>query len=310
MIPADTFKKNAEKASPPEPEETDKASRSRIAMLSLTALGVVYGDIGTSPLYAFREALPGSSPAMTRCSAYCRMIFWSLTIVVTLKYLLLLMRADNNGEGGILALAGAAQAVAAATKLQKDDADLDRRVRRRAALWRRNDHAGDFRAQRRGRPANRQVTGSTPSSFRSRSRFWPGSFSCSRGARNASAPISVRLPWSGSSCWPRSASFRSGTIRASSRALSPVYAVFFFVAERRNRLHHPGRGVSGGDRRRGALRGYGAFRQGADPPGLVSVRPAMPVLNYFGQGALRAGRSGQRGAAFLSASRPIGPATR
>ena len=85
-------------------QRDDKSKRTRIAMLSLTALGVVYGDIGTSPLYAFREALKGVEPTVDAVLGILSMIVWSLTIVVTLKYLLLLMRADNNGEGGILAL--------------------------------------------------------------------------------------------------------------------------------------------------------------------------------------------------------------
>ncbi|HKJ74827.1 MAG TPA: KUP/HAK/KT family potassium transporter, partial [Alphaproteobacteria bacterium] len=72
--------------------------------MSLTALGVVYGDIGTSPLYAFRQALSGAEPSEDAVFGILSLIVWSLMIVVTLKYLLLLMRADNKGEGGILAL--------------------------------------------------------------------------------------------------------------------------------------------------------------------------------------------------------------
>ena len=96
-------KKNGTPASNGE-EQGEKPARGRIAILSLTALGVVYGDIGTSPLYAFREALAGVEPDVDAVLGILSMIVWSLTIVVTLKYLLLLMRADNNGEGGILAL--------------------------------------------------------------------------------------------------------------------------------------------------------------------------------------------------------------
>src|SRR5215831_15374401 len=76
--------------------------------LTLGSLGVVYGDIGTSPLYAFREAVVAASQAgvITRANVLgvLSLILWALIIVVTLKYVLLLLRADNNGEGGTLSL--------------------------------------------------------------------------------------------------------------------------------------------------------------------------------------------------------------
>lgn len=77
------------------------------AALCLTALGVVYGDIATSPLYAFREALHNmASDSRTPESilGILSLIFWALIILVSIKYLLIIMRADNHGEGGILAL--------------------------------------------------------------------------------------------------------------------------------------------------------------------------------------------------------------
>lgn len=82
----------------------DESERSRIARLSLAALGIVYGDIGTSPLYAFRQALAGVTIDQLTILGILSMIVWALVIVVSLKYLLLIMRADNKGEGGILAL--------------------------------------------------------------------------------------------------------------------------------------------------------------------------------------------------------------
>jgi KUP system potassium uptake protein len=73
--------------------------------LALGSIGVVYGDIGTSPLYAFREAVNASGP-VTRETVLgvLSLILWALIVVVTLKYVLLLLRADNNGEGGTLSL--------------------------------------------------------------------------------------------------------------------------------------------------------------------------------------------------------------
>lgn len=75
--------------------------------LAMGALGVVYGDIGTSPLYAFRESFReenGLAVSGENVLGVLSLIFWSLVIVITVKYLLFVMRADNRGEGGILAL--------------------------------------------------------------------------------------------------------------------------------------------------------------------------------------------------------------
>jgi KUP system potassium uptake protein len=76
-------------------------------VLTLAALGVVYGDIGTSPLYAFRECFHSSHgmvPDAAHVLGVLSLIFWSLVAIVSLKYLVFVMRADNRGEGGILAL--------------------------------------------------------------------------------------------------------------------------------------------------------------------------------------------------------------
>jgi KUP system potassium uptake protein len=83
-------------------------SRKRDALLTLGALGVVFGDIGTSPLYAMREtvlATGGTAPGQAAIFGALSLILWALVIIVTLKYVVLIMRADNNGEGGVLALA-------------------------------------------------------------------------------------------------------------------------------------------------------------------------------------------------------------
>src|SRR5688572_32810798 len=82
--------------------------RSGMGLLALGALGVVYGDIGTSPLYAFRESLDAHGHELavdtTNVLGILSLIFWSLIIVISIKYLVFVMRADNDGEGGILAL--------------------------------------------------------------------------------------------------------------------------------------------------------------------------------------------------------------
>lgn len=79
----------------------------RLAHLSLAALGVVFGDIATSPLYAIRECFHGEfAIAVTPANVLgvLSLVFWSLMLVVSLKYLTFILRADNNGEGGVLAL--------------------------------------------------------------------------------------------------------------------------------------------------------------------------------------------------------------
>jgi KUP system potassium uptake protein len=77
-----------------------------IHTLALGALGVVFGDIGTSPLYAFREAFEHQDLEVTETNALgvASIAFWALIVIITVKYLALVMRADNRGEGGILAL--------------------------------------------------------------------------------------------------------------------------------------------------------------------------------------------------------------
>src|SRR5450432_1432484 len=75
--------------------------------LALTALGVVYGDIGTSPLYAFQVALTGIGhpvPTAADVLGIVSLIFWALMMMVSLKYVIFVLLADNDGEGGILAL--------------------------------------------------------------------------------------------------------------------------------------------------------------------------------------------------------------
>jgi len=74
------------------------------ALLSLFALGIVFGDIGTSPIYAFQQSVPTGVASVANILGTASLIFWALMIVVSLKYLVFVLRADNDGEGGILAL--------------------------------------------------------------------------------------------------------------------------------------------------------------------------------------------------------------
>src|SRR3954466_11283374 len=101
------------------PQGSDLAARhdgeghSGFWALTIGSIGVVYGDIGTSPLYAFRAAIvaatAGGEVTAAAVLGVLSLIFWALIIIVTLKYVLLLLRADNNGEGGTLTLLALAQ---------------------------------------------------------------------------------------------------------------------------------------------------------------------------------------------------------
>ncbi len=93
------------------------ASRTKISGLTLAALGVVFGDIGTSPLYTMREVFAGHHPLATTADnvlGILSLILWSLILVVTVKYVTFILRADNRGEGGIMALIALAKSSAAA----------------------------------------------------------------------------------------------------------------------------------------------------------------------------------------------------
>src|SRR5258708_19740331 len=86
---------------------SSKRGNPKLAALTLAALGVVYGDIGTSPLYAFKEAFSGSHGLPlneANVLAGLSLMFWSLMLIVSLKYVTMMLRFDNRGEGGILAL--------------------------------------------------------------------------------------------------------------------------------------------------------------------------------------------------------------
>ncbi|HEV8691134.1 MAG TPA: KUP/HAK/KT family potassium transporter, partial [Ideonella sp.] len=112
-----TFKQGA-----PEVTLDNHPQRHSLGALTLGAIGVVYGDIGTSPLYTVKEIfLPATGVALNEANLIgaVSVIFWALMFVVTLKYVLLILRADNRGEGGALALTAlASHAVAGKPRLR------------------------------------------------------------------------------------------------------------------------------------------------------------------------------------------------
>ena len=90
------------------------SSKSSLATLTLGAIGVVYGDIGTSVLYAIKEIFGSGHVPFTQDNVFgvLSIVFWTLTVIVSLKYVTLVLRADNHGEGGLVAmLALASQSV-------------------------------------------------------------------------------------------------------------------------------------------------------------------------------------------------------
>ena len=104
------------------PDELVSASKSSLATLTLGAIGVVYGDIGTSVLYAMKEVFGSGHVPFTPDNIYgiLSIFFWTLTVIVSLKYVVLVLRADNHGEGGLVAmLALASQSVKDKPKLRR-----------------------------------------------------------------------------------------------------------------------------------------------------------------------------------------------
>ena len=101
---------------------TVQTSKSSLAALTLGAIGVVYGDIGTSVLYAVKEVFGSGHVPFTQANIYgiLSILFWTLTVIVSLKYVVLVLRADNNGEGGLVAM------LALASQSVKDRPDLRR----------------------------------------------------------------------------------------------------------------------------------------------------------------------------------------
>ena len=221
------------------------------------------------------------------------LIFYSLLLVISIKYLAIVMRADNQGEGGILALTAllpaAADARAAATRPVLIAA---RHLRRGAALRRRHDHAGHLGARRRRGPEGRDAAvravrraahGRDPDRASSRS--------------SATAPHRVgRLFGPIMVVWfvvHRGA--RRRVDRASSRsvlaAFDPRHARALLREQRLARLRGARRGVPGGHRRRGALRRHGPLRQAADPPRVVRAGAAGAAAQLLRPGRAAAART-------------------
>lgn len=135
-------------------QQEDAPRGKYLVALSLATLGIVFGDIGTSPLYAFRESFHeeyGLAVTGDNVLGILSLIFWALILVISIKYLAFVLKADNNGEGGIIALT--------ALITPRSDPSRRRRIlvllglRGFPALWRQYDYSGHFCIERRGRTA-------------------------------------------------------------------------------------------------------------------------------------------------------------
>ena len=131
-------------------------AKAAAAAMVVGALGVVFGDIGTSPLYTLRETFThgsGMTPTPRHVLGVLSILFWAVTLTVTIKYVTLIMRADNKGEGGVLALATlATQGLNGRRPQDPARHHAVRGDRSGAVLWRRHHHAGDDRDERRRGP--------------------------------------------------------------------------------------------------------------------------------------------------------------
>ena len=159
--------------------------------LAIGAIGIVFGDIGTSPIYAFRETFAGHHTLVVdqlHIFGVLSLIFWSMMIIVTLKYVTIIMRADNKGEGGSLALLALINRTTGGKKRWTSGDRPARRVRDRAVLRRFDDHSGDLGAVGGRGPDHRQRRASSHSSSRSRSASWSA---CSRSSRTARRAVGL-----------------------------------------------------------------------------------------------------------------------
>ena len=205
------------------------------------------------------------------------------------------MRADNDGEGGILALLALVPArlrdggrwgtalLAAAVHL-----------RRRAALRRRHHHAGDLGALRRRRARGRRPRAERASSCPSPAASWSRCSPSSAAAPPASAASSARSCSSGSSTMALLGARFIALHPEVLRALSPTYAVAFGAAQRRHHLRRPRLGGPRHHRRRGALRRHGPLRRAADPHLVVRARDAGARRELLRPGRAAAARPGAR----------------
>ena len=252
--------------------------RSALATLTVSALGVVFGDIGTSPLYALQSvyALDGGVVRPTPAGVYgvVSLVFWAITLIVSVKYIAFVMRADNDGEGGILALTALAQRATAGV------AARGTLLLALGALG-----ASLFYGDSVITPAISVL--SAVEGLKVAAPHLPHlAVPLALALLTSCSPCSARAPPPWARVRARDARLvrgdrgdrrpRSGRAPRLIRGLAPTYALEFifdhpgvaFVAMGAVDAGHHGRG--------GALRRHGSLRPPADPPGVVLVRVPGP----------------------------------
>ena len=287
----------------------------RLLPLTLTALGVVYGDIGTSPLYALRECFFGSHsvpPTHENVLGVLSLIIYSLVLVISIKYVVIVMRADNQGEGGVLALT--------------------------ALIPSRAGVAGGPARLAVGRPLLIAL-----GIFGTALLYGDGMITPAISVLGAVEGLEVVTPLFRPYVVPATlvilvglfAIQKYGTHRVGGlfgpvmviwfvtiaalgvvwitrapavlAAFDPRHAVTFFVCQRLRRIRGARRRVPGGHGGRGALRRHGPLRKTSDPIGVVRLRVAGPGAELPRPRRAAADQSHRR-ASILSARAVVGPA--
>ena len=237
------------------------------ALLALGALGVVFGDIGTSPLYALQTVFPATTAPSAdprRRLGVISLVFWAISIVVTVKYVVFVMRADNDGEGGIMALL--ALAAGGRARAARDRGRCSRRSgsSARPCSSATRHHAGDLGALGGRGAQGRRARRSTHLVVPIAAAMLVGLFVVQR---RGTAPVGrlfgpVMVVWfvDDRASLGRREIARHPAILA---ALSPTYGVAFFVDHACIGVPRPRRGRAGDHRRRGAVRRHGPLRPAA-----------------------------------------------
>jgi hypothetical protein len=288
-------------------------SPAALAALTVTALGVVFGDIGTSPLYALREVFHSAHLQVTRDNilGVLSLLFWTMTLVVSFKYVLLILRADNNGEGGLIAMmALATQAVKERPELRRrllllglfgtaiffGDAVITPAITVLGAVEGIDVYAPQYHGLivpltlviLTGLFAFQRMGTAVVGKF-----FGPVMLVWFAGADPARAAAHRRQPAGAGGAQPAA--------RAGLRRPAPL-----------DGLRGAGRGGAGGHRRRGALRRPRSLRQAADPLGLVRAGDAGAGHQLLRPGRAAAGRTHGHQEPLLPAGAGLGrdPAVR
>ncbi len=265
--------------------------------LMLGAIGVVFGDIGTSPLYAMKESFIGPHPLaadQVHIFGVLSLIFWTLMLVVTVKYVAVTMRAHNKGEGGSFALL-------ALISQDRRGRQMDRwaghawRSGGRSLLRRRDHHAGDFGAVRsRGPGGRRSAAGAShhPRIGRHPCRPVPDPGprdSKSRRDLRADHPHLFRDPGR-----PRRGQHHGPA--GNPRRVEPSLGGPLLRGRSRHGLSRPRQRGAGRYRRGSALRRHGPFRPQGDRPQLADAGLSMPhaQLSRPGRAAARNAGGGQQ----------------